>query len=174
MRKLHKYTPGELEWLRLNYRHMLIRDMAAHIGVNEAAMQQKLHNMGLRKKRQKAGPHVNTVDGKSYWRITVGNRKVHLHRLNYEAKHGPVPEGHLLSCVDGNTLNADADNWVPITRGENMMANLNHAATSASLKKLWARVKLREQYGRPVHFCKFRSKRNIGHTQVFAHEPNRG
>lgn len=37
-----------------------------------------------------------------------------VHRLNYEAIHGPVPKGHRLKCLDGNKSNTDASNWKAI------------------------------------------------------------
>lgn len=37
-----------------------------------------------------------------------------IHRINYEAAHGPVPKGHRLKCLDGNKANTDASNWEPI------------------------------------------------------------
>lgn len=42
-------------------------------------------------------------------------RQVHL--IEWEAVHGPVPEGHALKCVDGDRLNCDPANWVPVPRG---------------------------------------------------------
>lgn len=39
-----------------------------------------------------------------------------VHLINWEAQHGPVPEGHALKCLDGNRLNTDAANWHPVPR----------------------------------------------------------
>lgn len=44
----------------------------------------------------------------SRWRL--------VHRINWEAAHGPVPEGHALKCLDGNRLNTDPSNWEAIPR----------------------------------------------------------
>lgn len=41
-------------------------------------------------------------------------RAVHL--LNWEAIHGPLPQGHCLKCLDGNPLNTDPANWALISR----------------------------------------------------------
>ncbi len=41
-------------------------------------------------------------------------RAVHL--LNWEALHGPVPEGHALKCLDGDRQNTDPANWALIPR----------------------------------------------------------
>lgn len=37
-------------------------------------------------------------------------------RINWEAEHGPVPDGHVLKCLDGDVLNVDSSNWEPIPR----------------------------------------------------------
>lgn len=41
-------------------------------------------------------------------------RAVHL--INWEAEHGPIPEGHCLKCLDGNKTNCDPANWKLIPR----------------------------------------------------------
>lgn len=41
-------------------------------------------------------------------------RAVHL--LNWEAKHGAVPAGHCLKCLDGDKRNTDASNWELVPR----------------------------------------------------------
>jgi len=41
-------------------------------------------------------------------------RAVHL--LNWEALHGPVPQGHALKCSDGDRLNTDPGNWELVPR----------------------------------------------------------
>ncbi|HZJ80491.1 MAG TPA: HNH endonuclease signature motif containing protein [Dysgonamonadaceae bacterium] len=49
-----------------------------------------------------------------------------LHRYNYEKKHGPIPEGYMLSFKDGNTLNTEDDNIELITMIENMYRNAKY------------------------------------------------
>ncbi|MBW8638970.1 HNH endonuclease [Hoeflea sp. WL0058] len=39
-----------------------------------------------------------------------------IHLINWEERHGPVPEGHCLKCLDGDKTNVDADNWECIPR----------------------------------------------------------
>lgn len=39
------------------------------------------------------------------------------HRELWEAKNGPVPEGHALKCLDGNKLNTDPSNWEAVPKG---------------------------------------------------------
>lgn len=47
-------------------------------------------------------------------------RSVHL--VEWEAVHGPVPQGMALKCLDGNRLNTDPANWEPVPRA--MLARL--------------------------------------------------
>ena len=40
-----------------------------------------------------------------------------VHRINWEAVHGPLPAGMFLKCLDGNRANTDASNWEALPRG---------------------------------------------------------
>ncbi len=39
-----------------------------------------------------------------------------VHVINWEAKNGPIPQGHALKCLDGDKLNTEPDNWELIPR----------------------------------------------------------
>lgn len=52
-------------------------------------------------------------------------------RINWEAANGPVPEGHVLKCLDGNKLNTDPSNWELITRA--VLARRNKRFAGAQL-----------------------------------------
>lgn len=41
-------------------------------------------------------------------------RAVHL--IEWEARHGPIPDGHCLKCLDGDKTNADPSNWTLVPR----------------------------------------------------------
>lgn len=43
-------------------------------------------------------------------------RHVMKHKWRWEKKHGPVPKGHCLKCIDGNRSNTDPNNWELISR----------------------------------------------------------
>lgn len=43
-------------------------------------------------------------------------RPVHKHRYLWEQVNGPIPEGHVLKCLDGNKVNCDPSNWELIPR----------------------------------------------------------
>ncbi|MFZ2995920.1 HNH endonuclease [Sphingobium sp.] len=51
------------------------------------------------------------------------HRYVHKHRWLWEQANGPVPQGHVLKCLDSNKLNTDPSNWEPVHRG--VLARLN-------------------------------------------------
>lgn len=46
-----------------------------------------------------------------------------LHLINFEAVNGPLPAGHVLKCLDGNTQNTEASNWVAVPKG--VLSRLN-------------------------------------------------
>jgi hypothetical protein len=60
--------------------------------------------------------------GYKHIRIAVGKWAL-LHRINYEKKHGPLPEGIILRCKSSDSLNCDPDNWEPINRNEHLNMN---------------------------------------------------
>lgn len=153
-----RYSEEDEQFLRENYQTMTHAAIADRLNRTAEAVGKRLNLMGLKKNTKEAAPHINTVEGRKYWRIVVGNKKPYVHKLNYEAKYGKVPHGFMLCCKDGDTLNADADNWELISKADRMRGNCNPEGTSAGMKKLWAKVKLREAYGRPVNFCKYRSR----------------
>lgn len=56
--------------------------------------------------------------------IRVGPRKwEQLSRHTWIKHHGPIPPGHCVSFIDGNSLNCDIENLRLITRKENMLRN---------------------------------------------------
>lgn len=50
--------------------------------------------------------------------LAPARRWVGVHRLNWEAAHGPIPDGHCVSFIDGDPLNAELDNLVLLSRRE--------------------------------------------------------
>jgi hypothetical protein len=66
-----------------------------------------------------------SIDKEGYVRICVAEPNPYTgaatfmafkHRWLWEQKHGPVPEGHALKCLDGNKLNTDPANWEAVPR----------------------------------------------------------
>lgn len=78
------------------------------------------------------GPgHVSLGDD-GYWWIVVERKnpwtgaattRTHLHRWRWEKAHGPVPDGMVLKCLDGDRLNTEPANWEAIPQG--MLPRLN-------------------------------------------------
>ena len=62
------------------------------------------------------------VDGYLYRKVSDHRKVVHtknwkpVHVLNWEAQHGPLPEGYALKCLDGNRLNVAPENWDAVPR----------------------------------------------------------
>lgn len=53
-----------------------------------------------------------------------------VHRIRWEAVHGPVPDGHCLKCRDGDKTNTDPANWLAIPRA--LLPRLNGRWTGLS------------------------------------------
>lgn len=52
------------------------------------------------------------------------------HKLLWEEENGPVPEGHVLKCLDGDKQNTDPNNWMAIPRA--LLPRLNGRWTKLS------------------------------------------
>jgi hypothetical protein len=46
----------------------------------------------------------------------AATRRVMKHRRLWEQRHGPLPEGHCLKCLDGDKTNTDPENWACVPR----------------------------------------------------------
>lgn len=64
----------------------------------------------------KDGYVVMIVEEENPW-SGAATRPVHKHRYFWEKANGPIPDDHVLKCLDGNKLNCDPSNWVAIPRG---------------------------------------------------------
>ena len=68
-----------------------------------------------------------TIDGYVERKVNEGlprkNRWKQVHRINWEAVNGPIPEGYALKCLDGDKANTDPSNWEAMPRG--ILARLN-------------------------------------------------
>lgn len=79
------------------------------------------------------GAGHESIDGKDgyVWMIVdetnpytgAATRRVQKHRWLWEQANGPVPEGHVLKCLDGDRTNTDPSNWRAIPR--EMLPRLN-------------------------------------------------
>lgn len=71
------------------------------------------------------GPGHESVRSDGYvWLIVAetnpytgaATRPVQKHRRLWEQANGPIPDGHVLKCLDGDRLNTDPANWEPVPR----------------------------------------------------------
>lgn len=68
---------------------------------------------------------VMIVDEKNPW-SGASTRPVHKHRYLWEQENGPVPDDHVLKCLDGDKTNCEPSNWELIPRG--LLPRLNGIA----------------------------------------------
>jgi hypothetical protein len=71
------------------------------------------------------GPHGSKGKPHKYIRIKLRVwQELQIH--NWEKENGPVPEGFVLACKDGDTLNCDPSNWYPLSKQDNARRNAGH------------------------------------------------
>ena len=61
-------------------------------------------------------------------RISLG-KWLFLSRYNYERHVGPIPEGHVIRFLDGDTMNCDPANLECVSKRLNMLLNSKHGFT---------------------------------------------
>jgi hypothetical protein len=62
--------------------------------------------------------------GTPYKFIRIGPKKwAYLQRHLWQEKHGPIPDGMILRCIDGDTLNCEPENWHLMDRKKHMGHN---------------------------------------------------
>lgn len=61
--------------------------------------------------------------------LPMQSRWKQVHRINWEAKHGLLPDGHVLKCLDGDRLNTAPSNWEMISRAVLARRNKRFAGT---------------------------------------------
>lgn len=59
------------------------------------------------------------------------HRKLYAHRLAYERKNGPIPDGLHLDHLCRNTLCVNPDHLEPVTAGENVLRGIGFCAINA-------------------------------------------
>lgn len=74
------------------------------------------HGAGHERVDSKDGYAIIIVDEVNPW-TGAATRPMHKHRYLWEKVNGPIPDGHVLKCLDGNKMNCDPSNWEAIPRG---------------------------------------------------------
>ncbi|MCT4334264.1 HNH endonuclease [Paracoccus sp. YLB-12] len=112
---------------------------------NSAATRFKKGNMphnsrgpGHERVDTKDGYVVMIIDEPNPW-SGAATRPVHKHRYLWEKANGPVPDGHVLKCLDGDKTNTDPSNWEPVPRG--LLPRLNGRWTGLKFDAAPAEVK---------------------------------
>ncbi|MBD8556888.1 HNH endonuclease [Rhizobium sp. CFBP 8762] len=65
---------------------------------------------------RKDGYTVMIIDEVNPW-TGAATRPVHKHRYLWEQANGPIPDGYVLKCLDGDKMNCAPSNWEAIPRG---------------------------------------------------------
>lgn len=65
---------------------------------------------------ERTGYVLMIVAEKNPW-TGADTRPVLKHKWLWEQEHGPVPDGMVLKCLDGDRRNTDPSNWEPVPRG---------------------------------------------------------
>jgi hypothetical protein len=132
IKRIH-YSPSEIRFLE-RHREMPRRDLHKRFvkkfdraDVTCANIKDECRRRGFLTGRSASPPERpigwRYIDKDGFYRIKVdcgkgGYRNWALeHRLNWEQQYGPIPKGHGLKCVDGNSLNVCASNWVCVPKG---------------------------------------------------------
>ena len=56
------------------------------------------------------------IERKIHDRLPLQSRWRAVHLLRWEERHGPIPAGHCLKCLDGDKANTDPSNWELVPR----------------------------------------------------------
>jgi hypothetical protein len=171
-RKTPEQKAQMLAYVTAHYKTTKIKVLAAHFNYTEPSMRSYLARHQLKKNQRTQGkPYLTNYDGRKLWVQTVNGKTCYTHRLQWEAVHGPIPEGYHLRCK-GDSTDTSPANWVLVTKREHARLNQNPAKAREKHLALWKRIRRYEQMGLTPHFTKMRSKRKTTHTPVFAHAPN--
>lgn len=79
-----------------------------HLGGAAAARVQPIGAERISKRGYRERKVNNDMPLQRRWRA--------VHLIEWEAAHGPIPDGHCLKCLDGDRLNTDPENWACIPR----------------------------------------------------------
>jgi hypothetical protein len=140
------YSQAEMQWLETNHRMVISDYHRAFCAAFGRADVTAPHLHWLRKRR---GWKVGRGKiGTEYVKDGYLMRKIHdglpkhsrwryVHLLNWEERHGPIPEGMTLKCRS-NRANTDPSNWELVPRGVLLRLNgrsgRNYDAAPAELK----------------------------------------
>lgn len=64
-----------------------------------------------------------------------------LHRHLWEKKHGPIPAGHIVAFVDGDSMNCALSNLMLISRAQNALRNVNYEKARETMRNNWRQLR---------------------------------
>lgn len=97
-------------------------------------------------------------------------RRVQKHRWLWERANGPVPDGHVLKCLDGDKTNTDPSNWEPIPKA--LLPRLNarfgrdYDAAPAEIKPTLLAITKLEHEARTLRRSKERAANKTSSTRL--------
>jgi hypothetical protein len=128
-----RWSVREDRILRRIYSHRRTGDVVCNLpGRSVASLHQRAQKLGLSKNpRVMATGYVpvgTTRKHHGYWMVKVGEPTQwrRLHRVVWEATHGPVPRGALVTFRDGDADNCAPENLVLTTRQDIMRQHTYH------------------------------------------------
>lgn len=136
-RTRRNWQPWELDVLRVQYPVMLTATIAAIFDRPAAHIYAMAQRLGV-KKSAEFQPHTRKpigtekVDSDGYLRRKLTDTGyppkdwVAVHRINWEAAHGPIPKGHMVIFRDGDKTNVAVENLELISFREQMRRNTLH------------------------------------------------
>lgn len=145
------YTQSEIDFLKNNFTTLSWKEIGAAIGRSEDSTKNKAQCLGLKRTAQQGKaiqerlgsstryekgnlPAGTLYDGAisdrtdnqgiTYRHIRIAKSKwVLLHTANWEKQNGPVPDGMILRCKNGNQLDCRPENWEPVDRATHLELN---------------------------------------------------
>lgn len=146
-----KYNDRELEFIRQNYQTMSYReigdalgrsgDSVKHVTTDRLHLKRTAEQSKIIRNRCSKGtrfnpgnqPHntksdfkisLRTENGITYQFIRIELAKwIPLQIFNWQKINGPIPEGKILRCISGDTMDVAPENWEPIDRVEHLIRN---------------------------------------------------
>lgn len=89
--------------------------------------------------------HKNRSNRKYKWiRVSLGEWEP-LHKHNWEKENGPVPKGHCLWFIDGDSMNCEPENIELIIRAENAKRNTIHNYPAETKQNIQLLNKLKKE-----------------------------
>lgn len=96
-----------------------------NVGGNKTSFKKGLKPHNLKEigyeRLDRDGYLIVKVSSKGRW----DKRWVHKHKIVWEKENGPIPEGHVVSFLDGDKTNVSIDNLVLLTRREHLALTRN-------------------------------------------------